>query len=354
MHDLLVSYLLGEATEHERRFIEQRLREDPTVRGQLEHLRRCLGLDEPDGEEPPPADLARRTSQHVATVADSGDFERGDSMSFSSLGFASSPSGPGQAAATTQWTVADLTVATGVALAIGMLLLPALGASHCASQRLHCQNNLCELGFALAKYSEDHNRFMPQVKPGEHTGIYAIRLIRGGYLDHSRIAQLVVCPASKLADDIDAGRVTDWMPTWEKFQASRGLERVRFIRLSGGTYAYRLPYKVGGEFRALRNTHSSKVPILADSPNPQLVEYTSCNHGGCGENVLFQDQNVRYLVGWFAPDGKDDLFLNYRGHVSPSDQRTDTVLAPSEVRPLPISRDKVSRFRIRVVRPNSP
>jgi hypothetical protein len=356
MHDLLVSYLLGEIDDQKRRLVEEKLRNDPALREKLEHLRHCLGLDEGQScnegsaQELPPHDLASRTSERVASVADSGIFEGCESTAFSSLGFASREATSETAAGTSSWTVADLTVATGVVLAIGMLLLPALRDSRCASRRLDCQDNLRELGVALANYSESNQRYMLRVRPNEHTGKFALYLVRRGLLDPQQSPKVMICPSSALAEEIRAGRTTFRMPSWEEFNASRGNERQWYIRTTGGSYAYRLGWNDHGQYRTLRNTYCRSVPILADAPNTEPTEYTSSNHGGCGQNVLFQDQSVRYVTGCFLPGAKDHFFLNYNGQQVPSDDPFDTVLAPSEARPQFSSTDKALRVQVRVHR----
>jgi hypothetical protein len=92
--------------------------------------------------------------------------------------------------------------------------------------------------------------------------------------------------------------------------------------------------------------------VLADSPVTNPVELNVAdapvgNHGGCGENLLFQDQSVKYLVG--VVSGDDHLYLNHDGDVAPSYDPADTVLARSEVQPEILTRDKGHSVRIQLV-----
>jgi hypothetical protein len=90
-----------------------------------------------------------------------------------------------------------------------------------------------------------------------------------------------------------------------------------------------------GEYRGIRNAppYQADVPVLADAPIGTLVDFKSCNHGGCGENILFQDLSVRYLKGFLNLDGFDHLYLNSVGKPAAGRSRRDAVLGRSEATP---------------------
>lgn len=344
MHELLVGYLLNEIDDDQRRLVEEQLLREPELRRQLEQLGRCLGqpCDEEAEATGPPKGLAQRTSETVKQAADSGEFDSLDgfpeggfpeTFAFSSIGFScpTEANGESSGACSRSWTVADMTVAAGVVLAVGMLLLPALRDSRVASRRVACQNNMKEVGFTLANYSETHNRYMPVIKRGENAGMFTVRLVSGRFIDRQRLARLVVCPSSHLADQIHAKQFVVRIPTLDELQQATRQQKVVLCRTMGGSLAYRLPYRQGNQLRMVRNTYQSNIPVLSDAPRGDRTNYISRNHGGDGENVLYQDLSVRYVVGSLAsPISGDHLFLNDEGYPRPGQLPTDTVLARSD------------------------
>ncbi len=328
MHDLLVGYLLDELDDDQRRIVEERLRRDPDFRRQLAHLSRCLGQDRNAENLPtePPRGLAERTARNIAHATDSGEFRLPNKYGYSSIGFADDDS-RGQS----HWTVVDMAVATGVVLAVGMLLLPALRDSRSAARRLECQSHLRQLGVALANYSEVYQKYMPRIETGEPAGIFTVRLVDNRFIDRDQARQLIVCPATELAENIQSRQVNIQIPSFAVYQLAKGTVLVRLQKTIGGSFAYRLPFLSKGRYVALRNTYRKDIPILSDAPNPQNPDFKSCNHGGYGQNVLFQDLRVEYLKGPLCnTNRRDHLFLNDDGLPIAGTDRDDSVLGPSD------------------------
>ena len=74
--------------------------------------------------------------------------------------------------------------------------------------------------------------------------------------------------------------------------------------------------------------------MFADAPSDQLTNLQSANHGGGGQNVLFQDGSVRYQKTCTLADlNNDHLFLNTDGKQEAGRGRDDTVLGRSEATP---------------------
>jgi hypothetical protein len=101
----------------------------------------------------------------------------------------------------------------------------------------------------------------------------------------------------------------------------------------GGSYAYRLGYVEGNRYHDIRNENQSRSPLMADAPSFQLAGFMSANHRGCGQNVLFQDQSVRYQTACMVPGREDHLFLNTAGIPAAGQGPLDTVLGRSEMTP---------------------
>ena len=81
------------------------------------------------------------------------------------------------------------------------------------------------------------------------------------------------------------------------------------------------------------NDYFLPSPLLADAPSLQLAEFKSANHGGGGQNVLYQDQSVRYQTDCTVPGLQDHLFLNTAGMPAAGRGQLDAVLGRSEATP---------------------
>jgi hypothetical protein len=75
-----------------------------------------------------------------------------------------------------------------------------------------------------------------------------------------------------------------------------------------------------------------RFAIVADAPT-LTAPYQSLNHGGCGQNVLFEDQHVQYLTTCRAHGCRDDIYTNDDGIVGPGKHLHDSVLGRSHARP---------------------
>ena len=65
---------------------------------------------------------------------------------------------------------------------------------------------------------------------------------------------------------------------------------------------------------------------MSDSPSDR-ADHQSQNHGGWGQNVLFENGGVKFLTK-SKPDGSgDDIFTNDAGQVAAGLQQNDSVVA---------------------------
>jgi hypothetical protein len=339
MRDLLVRYLLGELDDREQRALEEQLRTSPELRDELAYLKHCFSAaeDPRQGASEPPRGLAERVTGLVCGQADVWAAGAGKEMCRSTqakLAAAEPPAG------TLGWNLADLTVAAGVVLAVSMLLFPAMQQSRDTARRRDCQHNLGQLGTLLATYAEDHGRYYPQVGPLDNAGIFAVRLVDGGYIDAEGLSRLLVCRASPLADDVAAGHVVVHIPNFAQLQAVGEQQLPEVRRLMGGTYAYRIGYVRGNRYYTIRRTGDGLSPLVADAPSFAASGVKMANHSGRGQNVLYQDQSVRYQRDCTIPGKKDHLFLNEVGVPAAGRGARDAVLGRSEATPgvVPVSR----------------
>jgi hypothetical protein len=343
MRDLLVRYLLGELDSDERQLLDEQLRTSSELRRELEYLRGCLPTSE--SPEPliagPPMGLAERTSDRIADVAagmpleDQKTAARATAERALVASYAVEPT-----LGLPSWSLADLTVAGGVFLAVSMLFLPALRQSRDMARRNDCANNLRQLGVMLERYSEDHSGYFPIVAPTENAGMFAVRLVSEGYANADDLAKLLVCRSSPLASRIADGRVVLQFPTPIQLAGASSAQLIEICRQSAGSYAYAIGYYRNNEYHGLRNDRSPNSPVMADAPNNRLVDMQSPNHRGCGQNVLMADGRVCYQRSCVRPERNDNIFLNVGGRPAAGYDESDVVLVQSEATPGPGPADR--------------
>ena len=318
MREYLVGYLLDALEPAEQEMVEAELARDPRLKEELAVLSRCLSPLAADGghHEPPPG-LAVRTCEFVVRQA---QVTVGPSVVTSRR---------------SEWSFTDMVVAAGIFFAATMLFFPAVNQSRFAARVTGCQNNLRQIGTALRSYSTMYGGYFPTPQLDSQdaaAGMYVPCLIEHGLLEG---AHLVVCPASPLADRVVQFRI----PTRQEIHEASASERPRLHALAGGSYGYTLGYVSKGRYRATKNLGRPTFAIVADAPNPS-PPYHSHNHGGCGQNVLFEDMHVQYLTTCKAHGCTDDIFTNDAGQVAPGLHAEDAVISPSAFRMLvPVSQE---------------
>lgn len=349
MRDQLVRYLLGELNPQEQEQLEAALRDSPELRREFDHLKKCLpgpeecGADNCDSDQFDDELLADEDfDRPVAAGACSGLVGRtldsicGDGpcrpRPHTAAEIAAAYDAP---AGTPSWSLADITVAGGVFLAISMLFVPALRQSRDAARRTGCVNNLQELAVMLDGFSEVHGGFFPTPASHENTGMFAVLLAEDGYAGRGELARLLVCRASPVADDIAAKRVNIHVPSLCELQAASAKERCFWKRMMSPSYAFRVGYVEDGQYFAVRNEHSCHKAVLADNPcqkRSNCVSLQSDHHGG--QNILFQDGHVSFLRDCSLPEVQyDQIYLNDDGKEAAGLDRDDIVLGRSEMVP---------------------
>jgi hypothetical protein len=317
----LLGHLLGALDEDEQATLETLFESDPECRKELALWRRRL---EPLAAlrvnyEPPPG-LAERTCRFVASYA----------ASPSTLA-ATKRLSPEVAPPSwiSRMTKLDVVMAAVVLLVAVGLIFPAVENSRFTARRAACQDNLRELGTALAKYSQANGGYFPVV-PSQGklatAGIYAPVLMQNGLIsDVSR----VVCPDSALAERRNSFRV----PTYSELELAPSSKIVDLRPTLGGSYGYNLGYTRDGSYFPTKNLSRGNFAIMSDSPS-ERPDHQSLNHGGLGQNVLFENGSVKFVTK-SKPDGSaDDIFTNDAGHVAAGLQPNDSVVGASQAAPI--------------------
>jgi hypothetical protein len=331
MRDLLVRYLLGELTPQQTEQLEAELRDSPELQRELAYLQACMsgGGSEDDGCDEdldrPASSLCERTLGNI-----SGEWPaacRQHSPAEISAAYDEPSCAP-------SWSLADITVAGGVFLAISMLFLPALRQSRDAARRTDCAENMHQLGVMLISYAGNHCDFFPVCARNENAGMFAVHLVEDEYARQEELAELLVCRSSQLADAIDKKQLAVYVPTMCELGSSNCRKRCGWKKTMGGSYAYQFGYMDGERYCAVRNENSCRKAILADGPSDELEHHLSANHGGCGQNTLFQDGHVEFVTSCTLPEEQQDwIFLNHAGQEAAGLNRFDTVLGRSEATP---------------------
>jgi len=312
----LIGYLLGAIESDEQTVVEQQLQHDEMLRRELELLRGSIHpLAVDHGHHEPPAGLAQRCCEYV--------YSRTEIMPA-----ALSPvvENPAAASRSRRWSWLDLTVAGAIAVAVAVLLVPAIYQSRGYARLVACQSNLKDIGTAVSKYSDLHGGSYPIAPAGDRfnvAGMWAPTLISQGYLNEPD--RTVVCPSSALADDLKFR-----VPTMKELEAMSPAQLVEiYPRLAG--YGFTLGYIDAdkGAYQAHHNQHRQNFAVAADPPGSGPSN--SPNHGGDGQNVLFEDGHYKYLNSPRVND--DDIFQNARNEVAPGVHANDAVIVPSQIRP---------------------
>jgi hypothetical protein len=322
----LLGYLLGALEDDEQAAIEEQLRSDPKLRKRLATVRERIELLRGAScEFAPPPGLARRTCHFIAAFAEA---PTGQPAATEPPRAAPLPAAaPLPSGGCWRWT--DVSVMAGIMVTAVLLIFPAIQSSRFRARVTACQDNLQQLGTALVQYSEHHGKYFPQVPQQGNlaaAGIYAPALVSDGLLDSP---QRVLCPGSSPAADRSLQ-----VPSLGQLQAATGRELERLRSMMGGSYGYSLGYVEDGRYVSTRNLSRPTFALMADAPSDTLPGFQSENHGGQGQNVLFEDGHVRFLTSSRPIEDGDDVFVNDTGLVAAGDHRNDSVVAGSAAAPL--------------------
>jgi hypothetical protein len=317
---------LGELEPHEHDAVQQQLTESPELRRELARLRSCFAnaVQDSDPDEPPRG-LAERTATWVSESSDSFDAlpVRRDGLSEAT----DAPSG------VLGWSLADLTVAGGVILAVSMLLFPALRNSLDGTRRDMCGNNMREIGFLVLTHAENNHGWLSLVQPHENAGMYTVRLVEGGAVSKEELKQWLPCPGSPQAKLIRANpeKYSVEIPTQAELDSMSPAKLAVVRAWMSPSYAYPLGHVIGRQYYYPR-IQRFPTPIFCDAPSAD-GSGMSPNHGNTIIQVLFSDGHLASLTSTKVNGGHDDMFANIAGKVAAGYGREDVVLGPSQATP---------------------
>jgi hypothetical protein len=296
---------------------------------ELESLRERLAIFKTEAdEEEPPAGLVARTCAAVEAykerqLVSPASAARTQPAAASRGRFRERPE---RASGRRRWSLADVVVTAGIVLALAMLFFPAIANSRFQSRIAQCQRNLQCVGQALDDYSENTRGFFPRIPLDGNraaAGLYAPILVDNQYLTETDV---LVCPGSRLADNLSLWRV----PSLKELDQARGRQLVDLQRTMGGSYGYTLGYLENDRYQTPRNENRAYFALMSDAPSLHLLGRQSENHGGYGQNVLFEDNHVEFIVDCVA---YDRLFVNRDGYAEAGLDSADSVIGHSAAPP---------------------
>jgi hypothetical protein len=223
----------------------------------------------------------------------------------------------------------DAGIAVVIVLVSGLLVLPAINNTRFQARVAACKDNLRQVGQALTEYShKNHDVFPPVPAEGNlaAAGIYAPILTEEGFLTEP---EAVLCPDSPQAQQTDFR-----VPSLEELRSAVGQKLAQIQQTMGGSYGYCLGYFDHGAYQPTRNLNREYFAIMADSPSTDRPDHQSDNHGGIGQNVLFEDLHIEFCCTTRPGNGSDDIYSNDNHEVAPGLHRDDSVIASSGTAPV--------------------
>lgn len=333
IQEQLLGHLFGALEQSEEAQLAARLESDPHLQSELSRLRtRLEPLQGGRYDFVPPAGLAERTCRLVAAQAETAAAARrrarrpAATPPLTSVGHEYAP--PRERAARFRWV--DVAVAAGILVAASLLTVPAIQSSRFNAQILNCQDNLRQIGVGLRQYSLQHDDYFPSI-PTEGNlaaaGIFAPTLARGGYVTESR---RFVCPGSPLAATKDFS-----VPSFHQLRTASRKKLDELWQRMGGSYGYHLGHVRDGVYHGTKNLRRTSFALAADTPGSDPSDgRQSRNHGGRGQNVLFECGRVRFVTSPQPNPQADHIFINYWGLVAPGLDLDDAVIGSSAARPV--------------------
>lgn len=320
----LLGFLLGALDDDERSRIESQLEEDDALRDRLITLQAALDPLEETKEEhdEPPKGLAELTCETVAA------FEQSQSVKPQAVRHAGDPKPVGNG-----WRLVEVSFLSGMAIAAALLFMPMIAQSRIQSQIAACQNNLRDLGNALAGYSQTNVGRYPEIpRDGKlaFAGAYAPMLRQVNLVSNPRT---FFCPAASCGNS----KLSTDFPTLAQIEAADGENLVVLQTRSGGDYGFTLGFIEEGEYYPTRHEGRMNFPIMADAPSLELHGFESTNHGRRGQNVLFDDFHVEFVPAQRTAIQGDAFYLNRNGQPAAGLDIHDAVIGGSNARPIPVS-----------------
>ena len=332
----LLGYALGALDANQQLLVQQSIDQDANIEEQLIEIKASLApLELLEGGSGATPGLARRTCEMLAAVQKEARHEATasplsepralpvEAMPGSSVMSPSTRSEFSQGIFKSSWSLNDLLVAGACAAVLAGLLFPALSYTRFYSNRSGCQQNMINLGSAFQSYSDIHDgQFVAIPTSGNCsvTGIFAPTLKDAGLLADASLA----CPGSNRQSPV-------FVPSLKTIRNSQGERLSHYHRSMGGDYGYTMGYYADNQYVSPTDVGRSHFILCADKPSPMNEGFRSSNHGGNGQNCLFEDGRYEFVTGHAY--GNDPIYKNDYDMVAAGAHANDSVIGASHNTP---------------------
>ncbi len=347
----LLGYVLGALDAQEQRDLEKQIDQNPELEVQLLQIKTAMQPLDCLDTAGPRTGLARRTCEAVANwqkennevdlnALDSG-FANSDILSLALASDRPAESDQPKLRSAigerilhpTSWSIPDVLVGMALLAICAGILFPTISYQRYTSRLTHCQNNLRQVGVAMLNYSSLNDGsfvVIPRAGNMAASGCFGPILKDAGLLE---------CDSLLACAGIASQQTPVHIPSQKQVECAKcEVELAHYRRTMGGHYGYSMGYCEDNRYCSPRNMGRSNVVLLADQPSTDLTGRRSANHGGRGQNCLFEDGRVDFVIGHTY--GNDALFENDYGLVGPGTDATDNVIAPSHLSPVQLERLK--------------
>jgi hypothetical protein len=308
MREHLLGFLVGALEPDEHDAVEAELRGSSDLKRALDELRVAAEpLSWDQQHYAPPDGLAARTVDYVS--------RRKVAIPIREFG-----------GRTTRWSLQDFAVAASILIAASFLFFPAVSHSRMVARIAQCGNNLRQIGWGLQQYSLYHNGYAPSPSPTGNlasSAAFAPQMVAAGLMPDTRVLR---CPESPH----NSGKPLA-VPTLAQIERAVGKQLQRFHNAMGGDYRGALGYMDDqNQYHPVRHASRPYFALVSDAPSVGRGDHQSGNHGGSGQNVLFEDGHVEFLktCRCMPAEHPDDIFKNSDGLVAPGHSPDDSVIAP--------------------------
>ncbi len=210
------------------------------------------------------------------------------------------------------FTLIELLVVIAIIGILAGILLPVLSRARESARRTQCMSNIKQIGMGLIMYANENSATFPSdtAYSGASPAMRELNLLFDTYVSDNKFFN---CPS----DTTVTGATNAGMS----------------VSTSGGTEAFTPTQCSYGYDRSHTPADDADVALVADRPPaPPSATASSANHKGRGQNVVYVDGHVEFvlspLAGWYFPDGttRDNIYLNAAGNAAVSSGGTDTAI----------------------------
>jgi prepilin-type processing-associated H-X9-DG protein len=318
MDENLIGYLLNALDPEAHREVEARLARDAAARDRLEAMRRALeplALDRDEFE--PPAGLAARTLDRIAELAPPTLPRAPAIRSFGAV--------------PPFWRRADFLIAACLLVTILGVGIPWVISARAQAARVACEDNMRRCYAGLKNYKELHHGRFPDVA----AAAAAPRNVAALWMPILRDAQTLPEAVSVRCPAVGASPPCAW--SLKELQAMEPEEFQRHVRALASGYGYSLGHRSGEVVIGPRSDpdKDTMLPIMADCAPTGVLVGNSPNHGGSGQNVLYQDGHVKFCTTRTVGFGGDDIYVNKEQKVAAGLDWMDSVIGHGAASPNP-------------------